>query len=145
MCRVGLGVRRPAAKNDKSFNTAAWRGLERARDELGVDVDFIEPTEGNETAKALLRSLAAKQVDLVIGVGFVFGPTLERLAGQYPDVNFAGIDYSPARRRHQCAARTSPALRFREHEGSLLVSAIAAPASTRTKIVGFVGGMEEVR
>ena len=135
--RVGL-VFDVGGKNDKSFNTAAWRGLERARDELGVDVEFIEPTEGNDRESAL-RSLAAKKVDLVIGVGFIFGPDLERLAREFPDVKFAGIDNTPA--------PTSPALgnlaalRFREQEGSFVVGAIAAMLS-HTKVVGFVGGMK---
>ncbi|MFT3691796.1 MAG: BMP family ABC transporter substrate-binding protein [Kofleriaceae bacterium] len=135
--RIGL-VFDIGGKNDKSFNTAAYRGLLRARDELGVAIEFIEPSEGNDRETAL-RSMAAKHVDLVIGVGFIFGPDLERLAQQFPDVNFAGIDYSPT--------ETSPklpnlaALKFREQEGSFLVGAIAAKVS-RTKTVGFVGGMK---
>ena len=70
-------------KNDKSFNEAAWRGLQRARDELGVEVEYIEPTEGADRESAL-RTLAARKVDLVIGVGFIFGPDLERLARAVP-------------------------------------------------------------
>src|SRR5262245_30731509 len=81
-------------KNDKSFNESAWHGLERARDQLGVEVDYIEPTEGADRETAL-RTLAARGEDLVIGVGFMFGPDLERLARQFPNVRFAGIDYSP--------------------------------------------------
>ena len=92
--RVGL-VFDVGGKNDKSFNEAAWRGLQRARDELGVDVQYIEPTEGADRESAL-RTLAAGKVDLVIGVGFIFGPDLERLAPQFPDVRFAGVDYSPS-------------------------------------------------
>lgn len=135
--RIGL-VFDVGGKNDKSFNTAAYRGLLRARDELGVAIEFIEPSEGNDRETAL-RSLAAKHVDLVIGVGFIFGPDLERLAQAFPDVNFAGIDYAPTPQ-----SPTLPnlaALSFREHEGSFLVGAIAA-MRTRTKIVGFVGGMK---
>jgi len=125
-------------KNDKSFNEAAWRGLQRAEAELGVDVQFIEPTEGADRESAL-RTLAARGVNLVIGVGFIFGPDLERLAKQFPDVKFAGIDYSPSP-----GVGTLPnlaGLQFREHEGSFLVGAIAGLV-TRTKIVGFVGGMK---
>jgi basic membrane protein A len=125
-------------KNDKSFNTAAFRGLQRAHDELGVDVQYIEPTEGADRETAL-RSLAAKHVDLVIGVGFIFGPDLERLAQQFPDVNFAGVDYSPG--PASPALPNLAALRFREQEGSFLVGAIAALVS-RTHTVGFVGGMK---
>jgi basic membrane protein A len=135
--RIGL-VFDVGGKNDKSFNTAAYRGLLRARDELGVAVEFIEPTEGNDRETAL-RSLAAKHVDLVIGVGFIFGPDLERLATQFPDVNFAGIDYSPGPDAPTLANLAG--LRFREQEGSFLVGAIAG-LTTRTNTVGFVGGMK---
>lgn len=134
--RVGL-VFDIGGKNDKSFNEAAWRGLERARNELGVQVEYIEPSEGADRESAL-RSLAARDFDLVIGVGFIFGPDLERLARQFPGVKFAGVDYSPS---HGVGELPNLAgLRFREHEGSFLVGAVAGLV-TRTKIVGFVGGM----
>ncbi|MBL0216433.1 MAG: BMP family ABC transporter substrate-binding protein [Myxococcales bacterium] len=135
--RVGL-VFDVGGKNDKSFNEAAWRGLQRAKAELGVEVQFIEPTEGADRESAL-RTLAARGVDLVIGVGFIFGPDLERLAVAFPNVKFAGIDYSPSP-----GIGTLPnlaGLQFREHEGSFLVGAIAG-LITHTKVVGFVGGMK---
>jgi basic membrane protein A len=135
--RVGL-VFDIGGKNDKSFNEAAWRGLERARTELGVHVEYIEPSEGADRESAL-RSLAAREVDLVIGVGFIFGPDLERLAKQFPGVKFAGIDYSPS--PGFAGLPNLAGLQFREHEGSFLVGAIAGLV-TRTKIVGFVGGMK---
>lgn len=134
--RIGL-VFDVGGKNDKSFNEAAWRGLQRVKAELGVETDSIEPTEGNDRESAL-RTLAARKCDLVIGVGFIFGPDLERLARQFPNVRFAGVDYSPSE-----GVGTLPnlvGLRFREHEGSFLVGAIAG-LSSRTKVVGFVGGM----
>lgn len=135
--RIGL-VFDIGGKNDKSFNEAAYRGLERARVELGVQVEYIEPTEGADRESAM-RALAARGVDLVIGVGFIFGPDLERLSTQFPSVRFAGIDYSPS---PSFAARDNLAgLRFREHEGSFLVGAIAGLIS-HSKVVGFVGGMK---
>jgi basic membrane protein A len=135
--RVGL-VFDIGGKNDKSFNEAAWRGLERARRELGVQVDYIEPSEGADRESAL-RSLAARGVDLVIGVGFIFGPDLERLAQQFPNIKFAGIDYTPSEGIGELPNLAG--LRFREHEGSFLVGAVAGLV-THTKIVGFVGGMK---
>jgi basic membrane protein A len=125
-------------RGDKSFNDAAWHGLERARDELGVDVEAIEPGDGSDREGAL-RQLAAGGAELVIGVGFIFSRDLDHLAAEFPDTAFAGIDYAPD--------ETSPmppnlrALRFREHEGSFVVGAIAAMTS-HTKVVGFVGGMK---
>jgi basic membrane protein A and related proteins len=135
--RVGL-VFDIGGKNDKSFNEAAWRGLQRAEAELGVQTQYIEPTEGSDRESAL-RALAARKVDLVIGVGFIFGPDLERLARQFPDVRFAGVDYSPS--DGVGVLPNLAGLRFREHEGSFLVGAVAG-LRTRSKIVGFVGGMK---
>ncbi|MEO8706224.1 MAG: BMP family ABC transporter substrate-binding protein [Kofleriaceae bacterium] len=141
--RVGTGMRIGlvfdiGGKNDKSFNEAAWRGLTRAQTELGVEVTFVEPSEGADRETAL-RSMATRGMDLVIGVGFIFGPDLERLAQQFPNVKFAGIDYSPSPGVGTLANLAG--LRFREHEGSFLVGAIAG-LITQTKIVGFVGGMK---
>ena len=110
----------------------------RAERELGVAVRVIEPSDGADRESAL-RALAAGGAELVIAVGFVFGPDLERLAAQFPAVKFAGIDYSPS------PGTTPPAnllgLRFREHEGSFVVGAIAGTLS-RSHVVGFVGGMQ---
>jgi basic membrane protein A len=125
-------------KNDESFNESAWRGLQRARDQLGVDIDYIEPSEGADRETAL-RTLAARHDDLVIGVGFLFGPDLERLAKQFPGVKFAGIDYTPS--PGAAALPNLAGIKFREQEGAFLIGAIAALVS-HTKCVGFVGGMK---
>ena len=144
--RGGVGARRwrvglvfdVGGRGDKSFNDAAWRGLERARDELGVDVRTIEPGDGSDRESAL-RQLAAGGSDLVIGVGFIFSGDLDRLAAEFPGVKFAGIDYAPTEGRTM--ASNLSGLRFREHEGSFVVGAIAGML-TRSRIVGFVGGMK---
>jgi basic membrane protein A and related proteins len=125
-------------RGDKSFNDGAWRGLVRARDELGVSIQAIEPGDGSDRELAL-RHLAAGGADLVIGVGFIFSRDLDRLAREYPQVAFAGIDYAPD--DHTPIPANLVALRFREHEGSFVVGAIAGMVS-RTRVVGFVGGMK---
>ncbi|MBS1120311.1 MAG: basic rane lipoprotein [Deltaproteobacteria bacterium] len=135
--RVGL-VFDIGGKNDKSFNEAAWRGLQRAQRELGIEISVIEPSEGTDR-EAGLRTMAARGVDLVVGVGFIFSGDLERLANQFPNVKFAGIDYSPS--PGVGPLPNLAGLQFREHEGSFLVGAIAG-LLTHTKTVGFVGGMQ---
>jgi len=125
-------------RGDKSFNDSAWNGLVRARDEVGVDIQAIEPGDGSDREGAL-RQLAAGGADLVLGVGFIFSRDLDRLAAEFPATAFAGIDYAPDETRP--IPRNLAALRFREHEGSFVVGAIAGMV-TRTKIVGFVGGMK---
>jgi basic membrane protein A and related proteins len=135
--KVGL-VFDVGGKNDKSFNEAAYRGLERARVELGVDVQYIEPSEGADRESAM-RTLAARGHDLVIGVGFIFSPDIERLAKQFPNTKFACIDY--AQSEGVGVLPNLAGLTFREHDGSFVVGTIAA-SLTRSKTVGFVGGMQ---
>jgi basic membrane protein A len=137
--KIGL-VFDVGGKNDRSFNEAAWRGLERAKNELGVVIAYVEPTEGADRESALRGFAADADVDLVIAVGYIFSADLDRLAAQFPQKRFAGVDYSPTAKDGSVPPNVV-GLRFREHEGSFVVGAIAGMI-TRTRRVGFVGGME---
>jgi basic membrane protein A len=129
-------------RGDKSFNDGAYLGGERAERDLGAHVRFIEPGDGSDR-EAGLRLLAAEGMDLVLGVGFIFSDDLTLLAKEYPNTNFAGIDYSVGTDAAGNPIAPPPnlaALKFREEEGSFLVGALAALVSKSQK-VGFVGGM----
>jgi basic membrane protein A len=130
-------------RGDKSFTDGAYVGAQRAIEELGARVRFIEPGDGSDR-EAGIRLLAAEGMDIVIGVGFIFSDDLTQLAAEYPNVLFAGIDYAPPV-DSTGAAVPPPAnlagLRFREEQGSFLVGALAALVGD-TKRLGFVGGMD---
>jgi basic membrane protein A and related proteins len=130
-------------RGDKSFNDGAYLGGTRAQKELGARVRFIEPGDGSDRESGL-RLLAAEDMDLVIGIGFIFTDDLTQLAKEYPRTNFAGIDFAVATDEKGVAIpppSNLAALKFREEEGSFLVGALAALTS-KTKRVGFVGGMD---
>jgi basic membrane protein A len=130
--RVGI-VYDIGGKDDRSFNAAAWEGVKRARNELGIKLRDAEP--GDPTSiEPSLRAFAELKYDLVIGVGFAQSPIIEQVAKDYPNVNFAIID------GFVLLPNVSPLL-FKEHEGSFLVGMLAAGKSTSGKI-GFVGGMD---
>src|SRR5215510_12592862 len=80
--RVGL-VFDIGGRGDKSFNDSAYRGLERARTELGVQYDYHEPAEGADRETGL-REYASRGYDLVIGVGFMFSADIEKMAREFP-------------------------------------------------------------
>lgn len=130
-------------RGDKSFNDGAFIGATRAERQLGARVRYIEPGEGSDR-EAGLRLLAAEQMDLVVGVGFIFTDDLTQAAREYPHVRFAGVDYALAT---DSLGRTIPpprnlvALKFREEQGSFLVGALAALVGG-SKQLGFVGGMD---
>lgn len=123
---------------DKSFNDAAYRGLDKAARELGIGFRFVEPGDGSDRESAL-RQLASQGNQLVIGVGFIFSDDIRALAEEFPDTKFACIDYSA--NPGDPVPDNLSGLRFREHEGSFLVGAIAGLTS-KSKGVGFVGGMD---
>ncbi len=98
----------------------------------------LETGEGNDR-EAALRQLAAGGNQLVFGVGFLFSDDILQLAGEFPNVKFACVDYTV-----KPGATLPPnlaALTFKEEEGSYLVGALAA-LLTRTGKLGFVGGMQ---
>src|SRR6478672_9085161 len=128
---------------DKSFNDGAYKGAMRAEKELGAHIRLIEPGEESDRESGL-RLLAAEHMDLVIGVGFIFTDDVTQLAKEYPDINFAVVDYAIATDKAGNPIPPPPnvaALKFKEEEGSFLVGALAALVS-QSKKVGFVGGMD---
>jgi len=111
--------------------------------DYGARVHFIEPGEGSDRESGL-RLLAAEKMDLVIGVGFIFTDVLTGLAREYPNVNFAGVDFALSVDSLGHVVPPPPnlaALKFREEQGSFLVGALAALVGGSKK-VGFVGGMD---
>lgn len=125
-------------RGDKSFNDAADRGLAEARKTLGAQVEVIEPGEGADR-EAALRQLAARKMDLIIGVGFLFTEDINRLAADFPQQRFACVDYTVT--PGKAVPPNVAALKFKEEEGSFLVGALAALVSKSPKL-GFVGGMD---
>ncbi|HSB08806.1 MAG TPA: BMP family ABC transporter substrate-binding protein [Blastocatellia bacterium] len=130
--RVGI-VFDIGGKDDKSFNAAAWEGVKRAKDELGIFLRDVEP--GDPTSiEPSMRAFAERSYDLIVGVGFAQAPIMNDVAHDYPNLKFAIID-------GVIDLPNVASLIFKEHEGSFLVGMIAARAS-KTGKVGFVGGMD---
>jgi basic membrane protein A len=132
--KVGL-VFDVGGRGDKSFNDSAYNGILRATKELGADAQYFEPGEGSDRESAL-RRLASQDFDLIIGIGFIFTDDITKMAKEYPDKKFAGVDYFLPDPPANVAA-----LKFKEEEGSFLVGALAAYLSKTDKI-GFIGGMD---
>ena len=124
-------------RGDKSFNDAAYAGLEAAQKEMGVQFTTLETSEGADR-EAQLRQLAAGPAQVVFGVGFLFTDDIKALAAEFPEKKFACVDYTV--NPGDVLPPNLVALKFKEEEGSYLVGALAALLS-KTHKVGFVGGM----
>lgn len=127
-------------KNDRSFNAAAWEGVQRAEKELNICLYDVEP--GNPTSiEPAMRAFAEKNFDLIVGVGFAQGPIMQKVATDYPNIKFAIVDGVIFEADGKTPKQNVASLVFREHEGSFLVGMIAA-AKSKTGVLGFVGGMD---
>ena len=127
-------------KNDRSFNAAAWEGVQKAERDFDIELRDVEP--GNPTSiEPAMRAFAERKFDLIIGVGFAQGPIMQKVATDYPNIKFAIIDGVIFEADGKTPKKNVASLVFREHEGSYLVGMIAAEAS-KTGTIGFVGGMD---
>jgi len=117
---------------DKSFNDSAWEGLQKAKDEYGVEPVVLQSTK-QEDYEPNLGNMS-QSVDLTIGVGFLFENAMKAVADQYPDKFFGVVDTAVEKTNVM-------SILFKEHEGSFLVGVIAG-LTTKSNVVGFVGGME---
>ena len=130
--RVGI-VFDIGGKDDRSFNAAAWQGVQRAAKDLPIVLRDIEPGTPNAIEPAM-RAFAERGYDLIIGVGFAQAPIMEQVAKDYPNIHFAIID-------GVSELPNVASLVFKEHEGSYLVGMLAAK-TTKTGTIGFLGGMD---
>ncbi|WP_328837302.1 BMP family ABC transporter substrate-binding protein [Streptomyces europaeiscabiei] len=124
-------------KGDQSFNDAAYAGLEKAEKEFGYKTEDIEPTEGETDAdkEQRLASLAKQGYNPVVGVGYAYATAVKAAAEQYPDTTFGIVDDSTVQLDNVAD------LVFSEEQASYLAG-VAAAKSTRSNVVGFVGGVD---
>jgi len=120
-------------KFDKSFNEAAFKGIEKWKKETGKKYLSFEITNESQREQAI-RRMAERGASPIIGIGFGQASSIEKVAKEFPALKFAIIDMVVDLPNVQSVV-------FKEQEGSFLVGTMAALASKSGK-VGFVGGMD---
>lgn len=124
LARGGLG--------DKAFNDSANEGLQKAMQDLGVEVktfDYQQDTQSENVRKA-----AQEGYQLVIGLGSENSAAITEVATEFPDTKFALVDAVA-----EGANVTS--VTFSELEGDFLAGALAALLSENNK-VAYLGGAD---
>jgi basic membrane protein A len=124
-------------KGDQSFNDAAYAGLERAQQEFGYETADVEPTEGETDAdkEQRLASLAKQGYNPVIGVGYAYAAAVKGAAEKFPKTTFGIVDDATINSKNVAD------LVFSEEQASYLAG-VAAAKSTKSNVVGFVGGVD---
>lgn len=124
LARGGLG--------DKAFNDSANEGMQKAAQELGVEVATFDFQQ--DTQDANIRKAVQDGYNLIVALGSENSQAIETVAAEFPESEFALIDAAA-----EGANITS--VTFSELEGDFLAGALAALLSENSK-VGYLGGAD---
>ena len=123
---------------DGSFNQSAWEGLEKAKEDLGVDISYIESKQEADYVTNLEQAVDGNN-DLILATGFPMQQALLEAAKNYPEQKFAIVDVDYGDETPENVTCIS----FNEEQSGYVVGLVAGKM-TKTNIVGFVGGMDNV-
>jgi len=119
--------------NDRSFNQSAWEGVQQAGKDLKAEVKYIETTDAKDYENNI-KQFADEKYDVIVTVGFALTDATIKMAKQYPDVKFIGVD--------QFQGETLPNLTgliFHEDHSGYLAGVLAAKLTKSGTIAGVFG------
>lgn len=123
--------------NDRSFNQSCWEGLQRAREELGARIEYIETADARDHSKNI-ATFAEEGFDVIVTCGFDVAEATTAAAELYPETDFIGVDQFQTESQEGLAG-----LIFPEDQAGFVVGALAAMMSETHKI-GAVCGPDSV-
>ena len=120
--------------DDKSFNQSAWEGVQLAEEELGAIVNYVETKDAKDYASNIAL-FADKGYDTIVTVGFAMGEATAVAAGQYPDIDFIGVDQGQWGVEDPLMA----GLIFNEDKAGFLAGALAAMITESGTVAAVLG------
>ena len=120
--------------DDKSFNATAWKGIEDAVAQLGIEGKYLESKEVADYEKNL-NAFVEEKCDLIITGGFLIGDATKATAEANPDIKFSIVDYA-----YDPAIPNVVGQVFNTDEAAFLAGYLAAGV-TKTGKVGTFGGL----
>lgn len=124
--------------NDKGFNALAYKGLQAAESEYGVEGRvFISKNAADYVPN--LSTAARQGYDLIIAVGFLMGEQTAAVAKQFPDSKFAIVDVSAPLMKDE--PQNVRGIIFAEQEAGCLAGVAAATVS-KSGTISSVGGVK---
>jgi basic membrane protein A len=129
---------------DKSFNDLSYAGLQKAEKDLGAEIKVLESKEIADY-ETNLTNLANAGYSPIFAVGFLMTDATAKIAKQFPNVNFGGIDIF----FNDPVDKNVVGLTFKEQEAGYLAGVVAGLATkdkfdarlNADNVIGFVGGM----
>ncbi|AFK23193.1 BMP family protein [Pyrococcus sp. ST04] len=126
-------------RGDLSFNDMAYLGAERAKKELGVEIEYMTPKKPEDMVPLLEQLASSGEYDLLVLIGFLWTKPLDEVADKYPNQKFALIDSTTGKVRNN-----EVDILFREQEVAALMGVIASGMAYELggNKIGAVAGMD---
>jgi basic membrane protein A and related proteins len=143
--KVGL-VTDTGGVDDRGFNEFSINGLEKAEQELDIE-KRVYISQSADDYEPNLTAAAEDGNDLVIAVGFLLAPSTIKVATDFPDTSFAGVDHfygkkgtdSGCEAGGTCAVPNALGMQYPSEESGYLAGVVAA-LMTKSGTVSTVGG-----
>ncbi|MEU6239748.1 MULTISPECIES: BMP family ABC transporter substrate-binding protein [unclassified Streptomyces] len=123
-------------RGDHSFNDSAARGADKAKGEFSGSLKELtaKTTDTEADREQRLSDLADAGYNPIIAVGYAYAVSMDKVAVKYPKTSFGIVD-------SVVKAKNADSITFTEEQGSYLAG-VAAALKTKTKHVGFIGGVD---
>jgi basic membrane protein A len=131
---TGCQVTDTGGVDDKGFNQTAWKGVQDAEGELGIEGKLLESSAETDYAPNI-NSFIAEDCDIIITVGFLLGDATKEAAEANPDQKFSIVDYA-----YDPVVPNILGQVFATDEAAFLAGYLAAGVS-ESGIVGTFGGI----
>jgi basic membrane protein A and related proteins len=79
--------------DDRSFNATAWKGMQDAKSELGVQIKVLESSSQSDFAPNI-QAFVQQKCGLIITVGFLLGDATKASAKQNASQKYAIVDFA---------------------------------------------------
>ena len=115
-------------RGDKSFNDASAAGLDKAQKQFDFNLEAVVTDGTSADREKRIRSLITKNCNPIIAIGSGYAPTLQALAVEFPNTQFAIINDASV------AALNVTSVVFANTQGAYLAGFSAALVSKSGKV-----------
>ncbi len=120
--------------DDNSFNQTAWKGVEDAMADFGIEGRYLE-SQAETDYEANINALIDGDCGVIITVGFLLGDATKTAAEANPDQKFSIVDFAYDPTIPNILGQV-----YATDEAAFLAGYLAAGVS-QTKILGVFGGI----
>lgn len=133
--------------DDKSFNQGTWEGILQAKEDLGINENYLKPT-GTTEAEYMkeITNLYDAGYKFIVTPGYKFETALFNSQDKYTDAKFVIIDGTPNNgktgdEKVEKVGDNTVSIFFAEEQAGFLAG-VAAAIELKEGDFGFIGGME---